>query len=174
MPSHTWTNAGILLIGPLGTNFSEFPIEIHTFSFKKMHLELSSGKWRPFCLGLNVLTVFYHLTLLWERELEYHKKPDLINFSKETPNSFKTTLKRNVWERVVPAHRKIRCYWIFKCISWRESLLFWFKFHGDFLFPRVQLLLKINIGCRIYDKLLFEPMLTDIPGGIWHHSAVCV
>ena len=29
-----WTNAGILLIGPLGTNFSEILIEIHTFSFK--------------------------------------------------------------------------------------------------------------------------------------------
>ena len=50
-----WTNAGILLIGPLETNFSEILIEIHTFSFKKMHLKMSSGKSRPFCLGLNVL-----------------------------------------------------------------------------------------------------------------------
>ena len=50
-----WTNAGILLIGPLGTKFNEFSIEIHTFSFKKMHLKMSSAKWRPFCLGLNVL-----------------------------------------------------------------------------------------------------------------------
>ena len=31
-----WTNAGISLIGPLGTNFSEILIEILTFSFKKM------------------------------------------------------------------------------------------------------------------------------------------
>ena len=38
-----WTNAGILLIGPLGTNFGEILPEIHTFSFKKMHLEMSSG-----------------------------------------------------------------------------------------------------------------------------------
>ena len=30
-----WTNAGILLIGPLGTSLSEISIEIHTFSFKK-------------------------------------------------------------------------------------------------------------------------------------------
>ena len=52
----TWTNVGILLIGPLGTNFSEMLSEIHTFSFKKIHLKMSSGKWRPFCLGLNVLT----------------------------------------------------------------------------------------------------------------------
>ena len=51
----TWTNVGILLIGPLGTNFSEMLIEIHTFSFKKIHLKISSGKWQPFCFGLNVL-----------------------------------------------------------------------------------------------------------------------
>ena len=50
-----WTNAGILLIGPLGTNFNEILIAIHTFSFKKMHLKMSSAKWRPFCLGLNEL-----------------------------------------------------------------------------------------------------------------------
>ena len=51
----TWTNVGILLIGPLGTIFSEMLIDIHTFSFKKIHLIMSSGKWRPFCLGLSVL-----------------------------------------------------------------------------------------------------------------------
>ena len=51
-----WTNAGILLIGPLGTNFSEILIEILLFSFKKMRLKVSSGKRRPFCLGLKVLT----------------------------------------------------------------------------------------------------------------------
>ena len=51
-----WTNAEILLIGPLETNFSEISIGIQTFSFKKMHLKMSSAKWRPFCLGLNVLT----------------------------------------------------------------------------------------------------------------------
>ena len=50
-----WTNAGILLIGTLGTNFNEISIWIQTFSFKKMHLNMSSAKWRPFCLGLNVL-----------------------------------------------------------------------------------------------------------------------
>ena len=50
-----WTNVGILLIGPLGTNFSDILIEILTVSFKKMRLKVSSAKWRPFCLGLNVL-----------------------------------------------------------------------------------------------------------------------
>ena len=50
-----WTNAGILLIGPWGTNFSEVLIGIHAFSFKKIHLKMSSAKWRSFYLGLNVL-----------------------------------------------------------------------------------------------------------------------
>ena len=52
-----WTNARIWSMGPLGTNFSEISIEIHTFSFRKMHLKMSSAKWRLSCLGLNVLNV---------------------------------------------------------------------------------------------------------------------
>ena len=59
-----WTDDGILLIGPLGTSFSEILIEIHTFSFQKMHLKMSSGKWRPFCLGLNMLTMVTYSWLL--------------------------------------------------------------------------------------------------------------
>ena len=59
-----WTNAGILLIRPLGTNFIEILIEIHAFSFKKMHLKMSSGKWRHFCLGLSVLAV-YDISLMF-------------------------------------------------------------------------------------------------------------
>ena len=51
-----WTNAGILLSGSLGTNFSEISIKMLTFSFTKMRLKVSSAKWRPSCLGLNVLT----------------------------------------------------------------------------------------------------------------------
>ena len=49
-----WINAGILLFGLLGTNFSEILIVIHKFSLTKMHLKMSV-KWLPFCLGLDVL-----------------------------------------------------------------------------------------------------------------------
>ena len=42
-----WTNDGILLIRTFRTHFSEILSEIHTFSFKKMHFNMSSGKWRP-------------------------------------------------------------------------------------------------------------------------------
>ena len=64
-----WTNAGILLIRSLGTNFNEILIGIQTFSFKKMYLKVSSGKWRPFCLGLNVLTHWGLMTHICTREL---------------------------------------------------------------------------------------------------------
>ena len=67
-----WTNDGILLIGPLRTNFSEILIQILTFSFKKMHVKVLSAKRRPFCLSLNVIIrwsccwslVCYHVDLL--------------------------------------------------------------------------------------------------------------
>ena len=60
-----WTNAGILLIRPLGTNFDEMLTKILTFSFMKMHLKVSSAKWRPFCLSLNVLMNEWFFTPQW-------------------------------------------------------------------------------------------------------------
>ena len=49
-----WTNAGILLIEPLRTNFIEILIEIQTFSMKKIRFKMSSAKC-SFRLSLNVL-----------------------------------------------------------------------------------------------------------------------
>ena len=46
-----WANAGILLIGPQERNFNEILIKIHAFSFKKIHLKMSSAKWRLFPLA---------------------------------------------------------------------------------------------------------------------------
>ena len=40
----TWTNAGLLSIGLLGTSFSEILIWILSFPFKIMHLKMSSAK----------------------------------------------------------------------------------------------------------------------------------
>ena len=77
VPSHyIWTNVGILLIGPLRTNFSEISIEIHTFLFKKMHLKVSSAKWRPFWLVFNVLYNILHCILTRSRHIWAH---DSIN-----------------------------------------------------------------------------------------------
>ena len=63
----TWTNAGILLIRPIGTNFSENLIRTQTLSFKKIPLKMSSAKWRPFCLGHNVLMPKIPTTLIFFR-----------------------------------------------------------------------------------------------------------
>ena len=51
------TNAHLLSVGPLGTYFSEIRNILQHFSFKKMYLERSSVKWRPFCPGGAELTM---------------------------------------------------------------------------------------------------------------------
>ena len=67
-----WTNDGILLIRTFRTHFSEIVSEIHTFSFKKMHLKMSSGKWRPSCLGLNVLMLgIYWCQSAWKSWISF-------------------------------------------------------------------------------------------------------
>ena len=55
MPSHYLNQCCNNVNWTLTTNFSEILIGIQTFSFKKMHIKMASAKWRPFCLGLNVL-----------------------------------------------------------------------------------------------------------------------
>ena len=57
-----WTSAGILLIGPLGTNFSEILIEIQTYSLKAIRWKMSSAKCqfrrsRPQCVKERLFTV---------------------------------------------------------------------------------------------------------------------
>ena len=61
------TNDWILLIGHLGTNFSKIWTEIHTFSFKKMDLKMSSTEtkmssfWRNFHHWLHWKLSFWQL-----------------------------------------------------------------------------------------------------------------
>ena len=74
-----WTNAGILLVGPLGTYFNEILIGIQTFSLKKMHLKMSSAKWHSLCLGLNVLTCnrcFDAVSSLWASNVIWLHRSD--------------------------------------------------------------------------------------------------
>ena len=80
-----WTNAVILLIGPLGTNFSEILTAIQIFLFKKMHLKMSSAKRRSFCLGLNVsMNILRQFTCVTAR--------------RKTPSGFcKTCLHNYLW-----------------------------------------------------------------------------
>ena len=60
------TNAGILLIGPLGTNLSVIVIEIIIFSLTNLHMKVSSAKVatilsRPQCVNDNSYMNTYHI-----------------------------------------------------------------------------------------------------------------
>ena len=59
MPSHYLSQCWNIVNWTLANNFSKILIEIHTFSFRNMHLKILYGKWRPFCLCLNVLKLIH-------------------------------------------------------------------------------------------------------------------
>ena len=76
----SWTNDGILLIGPLGTNFSEILMEILTFLFTKMRSKVSSATRRPFCLGLNMLIYPWRYTnCCSEHRMYLHLDPKIAH-----------------------------------------------------------------------------------------------
>ena len=76
-----WTNDGILLIRTFRTHFSEIVSEIHTFSFKKMHFKMSSGKWWPSCLGLNVLILVISEWYIYQQPTWYKAPHELKHHS---------------------------------------------------------------------------------------------
>ena len=80
-----WTNAGTLLIGPLGTNLSKILIEIHTFSLKKMHLKMPSAIWCLFLLCLNVVNA-------WLEEL-----PNDFTYVIVNPECTQSAVQMDVW-----------------------------------------------------------------------------
>ena len=119
------TNDGILLIWSLGTNFSEILIEIHSFSFTKMHLKMSSGKWRPFCLGLNGLKppVLPHVSdktsykILWSLEdmrvvtcIIYHTTAEVPAPFQSDRTILNTNLAASKNLRDLTMRRLLRCF----------------------------------------------------------------
>ena len=155
-----WTNAGILLIGPLGTNFSEVLIEIHIFSFKKMRLKVSSAKWRPFCFGLNVLKtlitydklssrLYVHITLrqdvTWFMKLLYvHITPSISLLFYECVKAW------FVW------------IWNLSCttsLGWRHMRVIASHFASNsYLF---------NILVRLTTKIKIKLPITGLARGMW-------
>ena len=122
----------IFLTGPWRTIFSEVIIRIQTFSFTKIHLKTSSAKWRPFSLGLNVLTstavcipllmllwfvmhaLILVLTKLWKyahkdgRLIEYAYK-DTTDVSLEKNNSF----DRRVTNSNLASKASLKFIWLY-------------------------------------------------------------
>ena len=71
-----WTKAGILLIRPLGTNFNEMSIELHTFAFKKIRLKMPSGKWWPFFSRPQCVN-----GMIWNKMIKGNTFSNIIAFS---------------------------------------------------------------------------------------------
>ena len=74
-----WTNSEIFLTGPLGTNFGESSIEIHTYSFNEMPWKMSSGKCRPQYVNVSnqLVNLRYRRTLISLRT--YQSLPRITN-----------------------------------------------------------------------------------------------
>ena len=106
-----WTNARLLSIGPFRTYFNENLIKIQQFSLKKIPVK-TSAKWRPSCLGLNVLNNWaccqeqYSLPMkaLWARKLilaltkiSYKIKMRILNdVAWSTKTHSKLIVKKNI------------------------------------------------------------------------------
>ena len=120
-----WTNAGILSIRILGTNFSEILSEIHAFSFKKMHLKMASAKWRPFCLGLNALKVFqnYSSSVQIHLQVSYPRSRYLNQYWHFTMSTNNLTVKSAAVGQldICPSVRKISL-WSFLWINFNPSM----------------------------------------------------
>ena len=59
------TNAGLLSIGPLVTNFIEILIRLRNISLTKRHMKISSVKWWPFCPRGEELMWGWYLFCSW-------------------------------------------------------------------------------------------------------------
>ena len=121
-----WTNAGILLIGPLGINFGELLIKIK-FSLKKMHLKISSAKWLPFCLGLNVLKfqalALYMTKYIWDPNFV---ETSILRYQQEQyqQQNYKMLSTKFIWLSVIPkytfwpgdiiqnGHQNLTIFWV--------------------------------------------------------------
>ena len=149
-----WTNAGILLIRPLGTN-SEFLVEILIFSFTIMRLKVSSAKRRQFCLGPNELLkrfkikyipcisrVFRDITRQWKGHIKWasinchcqslsisvHYKPILLtHWGRNKMEVISQTTFLNAFSRMKMLEYRLKFHWsLFLGVQWTISQ-YWFR-----------------------------------------------
>ena len=154
MPSHYVTQCWNIVNWTLRSKFQKTLNKIHTFWFTKMYLKMSSGKWQPFCLSLNVLRKYWgwkimrmlckrwpslcyiHLNSLAPGKLEW-------NFRCNSPSDFSDWRLRHL---------------LWNCPNMNVSWLHWWSVNtgsGNGL---------VSSG----NKPLPEPKLTQISDAIWH------
>ena len=109
-------------IWPLGTDFSEISIGTLTFSFKKMRLKVSSAKWRPFCLGLNVLMNHRLSCPIWYWSLLTQKRCLQFLLYHEGNNCTSRQTRRHIHFSPVPPFTNMVSLipaWISNCIHYQ-------------------------------------------------------
>ena len=147
-----WTNVEILLIQTLGTNFCEILSEIHTFSFKKMHLNC---RWRltailswPQCVKLDSFHQVSLLCYMWQIMMyePRHRFWQPLNTLRPRQKHFAND--------------------IFKCTFFNEnvwiSLKISQKFDPKFPVNNISSLVQIMAWRRPGDKPLSEPMMVSL------------
>ena len=83
----------------IGSNNGLLPDRRQAISFKKMHLKMSSGKWRPSCLGLNVLMALPAGRLPITSGFPAHDKTSYCKISKQSLEAarFVFRIVRSLW-----------------------------------------------------------------------------
>ena len=113
-----WTNAGILLIGPVGTNFCEMLTEIYTFSVKKKCFENVVWKMaailpRPQCVNETTITVFSGSYICYDTCSKYQS-------TATGPYHEIWLLQSDSW---VYDYKLLICMYVFAYIRWQKSKL---------------------------------------------------
>ena len=174
-----WTNTGILSICTLGTNFIEILSEIHTFSVTKMHLKMSSVKWRQCCPRLHVLRHVSWVNSQFLSEYHFHglvqkyymsstlQGIDIWHFSKKPSNcqANRAKLPFNTLRLRQNGHHFLDD--IFKCIFLNENDWILIKISLKFVLKgpinNIPALVQIMAWCRPGNKPLSEPMMVSLP-----------
>ena len=145
-----WNNAGLLLIEPLRTNFSEISIGIQTFSFKKMHLNMSSAKWCPFCPGLNVLTEYCKYQL--RHQSGFASRLYISSHSKGGNNTIPNLLFSGLWYQII-----FFCNWpspdVPMLVNFKGKRHVWILFYNEYGSAK-----SISVHGMIYNKLLLSTL----------------
>ena len=103
-----WINARILLIRPLGTNFSEISFEINTFSFKKLHLKMSSENGGHFD-SVSMCKIIVFLPKIYA--LHLRESPCVVNhiqpFTIVLPETLSPSANAIIARRYRPPHKQL-------------------------------------------------------------------
>ena len=166
----------MLAIRPKGTYFTEILFKIQKFSFKDMHTKMSSAKWRPFCLGLNVLSQRRHpplagFALRWERHIKVFFSQNkwtiaALNLFLATTHERYNFAKMSTHQSFISRQRSVQliqnmqesCFG-YRSLSWQDTRMeqLW-MIYESFEVTRAKI-------CQMFPRLLFLPS--------WHMETVC-